>query len=99
MAGFRHPRTGTTVFLTPLSTAREPESVSNPKPKSLREAGRNLFNLGHNDLANYSCYSPLQSESSHCHENVTQSAEGGGKNAANGNKEGESKLLEFAPTC
>jgi hypothetical protein len=63
MAGFRHPRTGTTVFLTPLSTAREPESVSNSKPKSLREAGRNLFNLGHNDLANYSCYSPLQSES------------------------------------
>jgi len=25
---------------------------------------RNPFNLGHNDLANYSCYSPLQSESS-----------------------------------
>jgi hypothetical protein len=28
----------------------------NPKPKSLREAERNPFNLGHNDLANYSCF-------------------------------------------
>jgi hypothetical protein len=30
------------------------KSVCNPKPKSSRKAERNPFNVGHNDLANYS---------------------------------------------
>jgi hypothetical protein len=29
------------------------ESACNPKPKSFRQAGRNAFNVGQNDLANY----------------------------------------------
>src|ERR1700686_2856762 len=30
------------------------ESACNPKPKSLRQAERNPFHVGHNELANYS---------------------------------------------
>ncbi len=29
------------------------ESTCNSKPKSFRQVGRNPFNVGHNDLANY----------------------------------------------
>jgi hypothetical protein len=33
------------------------ESACNPKPKSLRQAERNPFHVGYNELANYSVYS------------------------------------------
>jgi hypothetical protein len=33
-------------FLSPVD-----ESACNPNPKSLRQAGRNPFNVGHNELA------------------------------------------------